>query len=158
MIALVGRNGSGKSTLIRILLGLRRDYSGTVEIGGRDLKDYDPRWLRSRIGVVDQDTVLFAGTVRENLTAAGRCAEPALRQALSFSGALDFVEALPGGLDAELSENGRSLSGGQRQRLSVARAMIREPRLMLLDEPAAFLDAEAAVALERQFAVWGRKA
>ena len=156
MIALVGRNGSGKSTLIRILLGLRRDYSGTVEIGGRDLKDYDPRWLRSRIGVVDQDTVLFAGTVRENLTVARPLAEPALRQALSFSGALDFVEALPGGLDAELSENGRSLSGGQRQRLSVARAMIREPQLMLLDEPTAFLDAEAAVALERQFAVWGR--
>jgi ABC-type bacteriocin/lantibiotic exporter with double-glycine peptidase domain len=156
VVALVGRNGSGKSTLIRILLGLRRDYTGTVTIGGRDLRDYDPRWLRSRIGVVDQDVVLFSGTVRDNLTIGRRVSEQRLREALLFSGALGFVEALPGGIDAELAEGGRSLSGGQRQRLSIARAMIRNPRIVLLDEPTAFLDAEAAVALERRFTEWGR--
>jgi ABC-type multidrug transport system fused ATPase/permease subunit len=85
-----------------------------------NLRDYDPRWLRIRVGVVDQDTVLFSGTVRENLISGRQLEEAALREALRFSGALDFVEALPGGLDAELTENGRSLSGGQRQRLSVA--------------------------------------
>src|SRR6185295_8443075 len=94
-VAIVGRNGSGKSTLMRILLGLRRDYMGSVEIGGRDLKDYDPRWLRSRVGVVDQDTVLFSGTVRENLIAGRDLDEAALRKSLRFAGALDFVEALP---------------------------------------------------------------
>ena len=157
VIALVGRNGSGKSTLIRILLGLRRDYDGTVTIRGHDLRDYDPRWLRGRIGVVDQDVVLFSGTVRDNLAAGRNVSEARLREALRFSGALDFVEALPGGLDGELTESGRSLSGGQRQRLSVARAVLRDPPLVLLDEPTAFLDAEAAVALERRFAVWGRE-
>jgi ABC-type bacteriocin/lantibiotic exporter with double-glycine peptidase domain len=157
MIAVVGRNGSGKSTLIRVLLGLRRDYSGRVEIGGRDLRDYDPRWLRSRIGVVDQDTVLFAGTVRENLISGRKIHEEVLREALRRSGALDFVEALPGGLDAELAENGRSLSGGQRQRLSIARAFLRDPHFMLLDEPTTFLDAEAAVELEKQFKASARK-
>src|SRR5262249_3869612 len=142
---------------IRVLLGLRRDYSGKVEIGGRDLRDYDPRWLRSCIGVVDQDTVLFAGTVRENLISGRKIHEGALREALRLSGALDFVEALPGGLDAELTENGRSLSGGQRQRLSIARAILRDPHLMLLDEPTTFLDAEAAVEIEKQFSASARK-
>ncbi|SMF57014.1 ATP-binding cassette, subfamily B [Tistlia consotensis] len=157
VVAIVGRNGSGKSSLLRILLGLRRDYEGRVEIGGADLRDYDPRWLRSRIGVVDQDTVLFSGTVRENLCVGRPAGDATLRRALRFAGALELVEALPGGLDAALSEGGRSLSGGQRQRLSVARAVVRDPCIALLDEPTAFLDAEAAVELERRLADWGRE-
>lgn len=156
VVALVGRNGSGKSTLIRVLLGLQRGYTGRVAIGGQDLRDYDPRWLRRRIGTVDQDSLLFSGTIRDNL-AHGRTSDDAtLREALAFAGALDFVDGLTGGLDAELTENGRTLSGGQRQRLSIARAVVRDPRIALLDEPAAFLDAEAAVALERRLATWGR--
>jgi ABC-type bacteriocin/lantibiotic exporter with double-glycine peptidase domain len=156
VVALVGRNGSGKSTLIHILLGLLRDYAGRIEVFGHDLRHYDPRWLRGGIGVVDQDTALFSGTVRENLVPGRSADDTALREALSFSGALSFVEDLPGGVDAELSEGGRSLSGGQRQRLSIARGVIRDPKLALLDEPTAFLDAEAAVALEKRLAAWGR--
>lgn len=157
VVALVGRNGSGKSSLLRILLGLRRDYEGRVEIGGADLRDYDPRWLRGQVGVVDQDTVLFSGTLRENVGGGRPLPEAELLAALDFAGARQLVEALPGGLDARLGEGGRTLSGGQRQRLSVARAVVREPRLALFDEPTAFLDAEAAVALERRLADWGRE-
>ncbi|WP_162560707.1 peptidase domain-containing ABC transporter [Methylobacterium durans] len=155
IVAIVGRNGSGKSTLLRILLGLQRDYLGRIEVGGADLRDYDPRWLRGRIGAVDQDTVLFSGSVADNL-AERRKDRAALRDALRFAGVLDTVEGLPEELATELGESGRSLSGGQRQRLSIARAVIRDPALAFLDEPTAFLDPEAALALERNLTAWGR--
>jgi ABC-type multidrug transport system fused ATPase/permease subunit len=157
MFALVGRNGSGKSSLIRVLLGLQRGFTGDVVIAGQQLRHYDPRWLRSQIGIVNQDTILFSGTIRDNIAGAVAGADDVrIRSALAFADALGFVEALSDGLDTELEENGRNLSGGQRQRLAIARAVIRDPRLVLLDEPTAFLDAEAAVALEKRLAAWGR--
>lgn len=98
VVALVGRNGSGKSTLIQILLGLLRDFTGVVEIGGRDVRSYHPRWLRGQLGVVGQDTVLFTGSIRDNLAGGIRTRDDeALREYLKFADALKFVEALPGG-------------------------------------------------------------
>jgi ABC-type bacteriocin/lantibiotic exporter with double-glycine peptidase domain len=155
--ALVGRNGSGKSSLIRVLLGLQRSYTGEIMLGGCDLRHYDPRALRAKIGIVDQDTILFSGSVRANVMAGAPFIDDArIKSALAFADALDFVEAMPQGLDAEVLENGRNFSGGQRQRLAIARAVIRDPHVVLLDEPTAFLDAEAAVALEQRLAAWGR--
>ena len=155
VVALIGRNGSGKSTMIKILLGMRQDYEGRVEIAGEDIRDYDPRWLRAQFGVVNQDTVLFSGTIRDNLASGQIVDDATLEDALRFADALDFVRALPEGIDTEIKA-GATLSGGQRQRLAIARAMIRDPRIALFDEPGAFLDAEAAVALERRLTAWAK--
>ena len=157
VFALVGRNGSGKSSLLRVLLGLQRDFEGSVAVAGHEIRHYHPRRLRAHVGVVDQDTVLLSGTIREAIAGGSGADDGAVRAALAFAEALAFVEAMPGGLDAELQENGRNLSGGQRQRLSIARAVVRDPPVALLDEPTAFLDPEAALSLERKLTAWGRE-
>ncbi len=156
MVALIGSNGSGKSTLVKIMTGLQRNYEGTVQLSGTDLLDYHPRRLRNKMGVVLQDTVLFSGTIRSNLSFGMPLSDDVLNEALAFAGAVGFVEELPQGLDTELEEGGRGLSGGQRQRLSVARAFVRQPSIVVLDEPTAFLDAQAAVELETRLAQWGK--
>lgn len=156
VFAIVGRNGSGKSSLVRSLLGLQRNFAGTVQVGGHDVLDYAPRWLRGQFGVVDQDSTLFTGTVRDNVCRGLPADDDAVRRALADAGALSFVLALPERLDTVIQERSRNLSGGQRQRLIIARALYGDPKFLILDEPTAFLDPEAAVALERRLAALGR--
>jgi ABC-type bacteriocin/lantibiotic exporter with double-glycine peptidase domain len=157
LIAIIGRNGSGKTTILRMLQGFLRDFEGEVSIGGVDVRSYHPRWLRSQMAVVNQDTILFAGTIRENVSCwASGVADREIEAALRLAGAWEFVEKLPDQVNARLIENGANLSGGQRQRLSIARAVLREPKVILLDEPTAFLDAEAAVNLEARLCAWGK--
>jgi ABC-type bacteriocin/lantibiotic exporter with double-glycine peptidase domain len=156
-VATMGRNGSGKSTALRLCQGILRDFEGDIRIGGMDVRAYHPRWLRSQMAVVNQDTILFAGTVRENIACWNSQVNDAdIEAALHLAGAWKFVNELPDKLDARLSENAANLSGGQRQRLSVARAVLRDPKIILLDEPTAFLDVEAAVNLEAQLTAWGK--
>ena len=156
LIAVIGRHGSGKSTVLRLMQGMLRDYDGDIMMGGVEVRAYHPRWLRSQMAVVNQDTILFAGTIRENVVCwTSGVADAEIEAALRLAGAWDFVNELPDRLDARLTENGANLSGGQRQRLSIARSVLRDPRIILLDEPTAFLDAEAAVGLEGRLCAWG---
>ena len=152
--ALVGPSGAGKSTIADLLAGLLRPDRGTMAIDGTVLDAAMLRAWRSQVAYIDQDPLLLAGTLRENLRCSAPDADDArLWIALADAAAESFVRALPQGLDTQLGDGGRRLSGGERQRLMLARALLRDPQLLILDEATSALDAEneaaIAAALER---------
>lgn len=153
-VALVGPSGAGKSTLLNVLLGFVRPTAGRVRIAGADLAGLDLEQWRSRIAWVPQRPHLYAGTIAENVRLARPDADDAaVRRALADAGALEFVDALPEGMDTRLGEDGAGLSAGQRQRLALARAFLADRPVLLLDEPTAALDgateAEIVAAVRR---------
>jgi ATP-binding cassette subfamily B protein len=144
MLGVVGRSGSGKSTITRLLQGINRDYQGYVKIDGSDLRDIDLRHLRQSLGVVLQDNFLFRGSIRDNIIAGrpGLTLADAVRAA-RLAGAEEFIEQMPNGYETYIEEGSPNLSGGQRQRLAIARALIRDPRILILDEATSSLDPES---------------
>ncbi len=141
-VAIVGPNGSGKTTLLGLLYRMYDPESGSVLIDGHDLKRVSVRSLRKQVGVVSQETVLFEGTVRDNVAYGKPTAtDDEVRSALDRARATEFVEQMPGGIRAEIAERGTSLSGGQRQRLAIARAILRDPAILILDEATSMIDA-----------------
>ncbi len=147
--ALVGPSGAGKSTLAALLPRFMDPTSGRVTLDGADLRSVSLASLRASIGLVTQDVVLFDDTVRRNV-AYGRpgVAEADVRAALSAANAIGFVDALPEGLDTRVGEGGARLSGGQRQRLAIARALLKDPPILVLDEATSALDAESERAVQ----------
>lgn len=140
-VAILGRVGSGKTTLEKLILGLYRPSSGAVLVDGVDQRQLDPAELRRHIGYVQQDVMLFYGTLRENITLGMPQADDAqVLKAAHLAGILDLVNNHPQGFDMLVGERGESLSGGQRQGVAIARALIHDPSILLLDEPTASMD------------------
>ena len=140
-IAVLGRNGAGKSTLLQALAGAMDLSSGETTLDGIALAHIDPADLRRDVGLMSQQARLFHGTLRDNITlGAGQASDQEIIAALAVTGALDFVRQLPKGMDHLILEGGLGLSGGQRQSLLLSRLLIRQPQVLLLDEPTASLD------------------
>jgi ABC-type bacteriocin/lantibiotic exporter with double-glycine peptidase domain len=147
-VALVGASGSGKSTLARIAAGLYRPWAGEILVDGRPRDAYERQHLAESIAYVDQDVTLFEGSVRDNLTLWGGASEEAVRAALRDAAIEEEIAGRAGGLDAPLQEGARNLSGGQRQRLEIARALVRNPALLILDEATSALDPVSEAQIE----------
>lgn len=140
-IALVGGSGAGKTTILNMVIGFIKPTSGQVIIDGINLTDLNLQSYRSYIAVVPQNSILFTGTIRENITyGLSSVSEEELQKVVHAANLQDLIESLPDGLDTMINEHGSNLSGGQRQRISIARALIRNPRIIVLDEATSALD------------------
>ena len=140
-IAVVGSSGSGKSTLMNLIIGFLQPQSGRVLIDGKPLGECNLSEYRHHISVVPQNSILFAGTVRENITyGLTRYTEEELNKAVELADLTDVVKALPNGVDTDIGEHGDKLSGGQKQRITIARALIRNPAVLIFDEATSALD------------------
>mgnify|MGYP000939486121 CR=1 FL=1 len=140
-IALVGESGAGKTTLLNLIIGFNKVTQGKIFIDGIELSQIDLRSYREHIAVVPQNTILFSGTIRENITYGLKSvSEEKLSEVIEYANLREFIDKLPMGLDTQIREHGGNLSGGQKQRIAIARALIRDPKVIILDEATSALD------------------
>lgn len=140
-VALVGESGAGKTTILNLLIGFIKPASGHIYLDGNDLNDINLRSYRDFVAVVPQNTILFSGSIRDNITyGMPDITEKQLMEAVKSANLSDFINELPEGLDTMIGENGGKLSGGQRQRLAIARALVRNPKVIIFDEATSALD------------------
>src|SRR5262249_52292620 len=148
-VAMLGESGSGKSTLLKLLMGYYHPTEGQVLIDGTDLRDFELGSLRGRIGLVSQEPFIFNGTLRENIALGRPDAPPGqVLEAARAAGLLEFIAGLPERFETVIGERGANLSGGQRQRLAIARALLRQPDLLIFDEATSHLDTATERAIQ----------
>lgn len=153
VFGIVGRSGSGKTTLTRMIQGMYPPQTGLIRVDGLDVRELDISHLRQNIGVVLQDSFLFRGTVRENIAMAkSNCSFQEVVYCAKLAGADEFIERLPQSYDTMLEESGSNLSGGQKQRLSIARALLTDPRILVFDEATSALDPESEAIIQSNLA------
>ena len=150
-LCIVGENGSGKSTLSKLLIGLYQPKEGAVKFGDVDIRQIPSSDLRGRVGVLPQDVVLFYGSVRDNIALG----DPSINdhlilRAAALAGATDFLRNNPAGFAAQVGEQGKALSGGQRQSVALARALVRDPEVLILDEPTSNMDTDSELMLQKR--------
>lgn len=153
VVAILGPTGSGKSTIINLLMRFYDPTEGAVRVDGTDIRTVTLASLRRQVGLVLQETMLFAGTVRENI-AFGRAGatDAEVEEAARVAAAHDFIVALPDGYESQVGEKGAMLSGGQRQRIAIARAVLKDPRILVLDDATSSVDSETELAIQQ--ALW----
>lgn len=143
-IALVGASGSGKSTLVSLIPRFYDVRNGSISLDGKDIREYKINSLRQQVGIVPQETILFSGSIRENILYGNpKASEEDIIAAAKAANAYDFIQAMPDGFDMVLGERGAKLSGGQKQRIAIARVFIKDPKILILDEATSALDSQS---------------
>lgn len=154
-VAILGKVGSGKSTIGKLMTGLYPADKGLVLLDGAEIRRYDPADLRRAVGYVSQEAELFAGTLRDNLIIGHpQATQPEIEAAIAAAGVEAFTRTHPLGLSRPLGDRGRGLSGGQRQALALARTLIRQPKVLFLDEPSSAMDANTEAELIMRIRLW----
>ena len=150
-VTIMGTSGSGKSTLVSLISRLYDVTSGAVRVGGVDVREYDQEGLRNNVAVVLQKNVLFSGTIKENLRWGNpEATDEEMEHACRLACAHDFITSFPDGYDTHIEQGGTNVSGGQKQRLTIARALVMQPEILILDDSASALDYATDAALRKE--------
>src|SRR5215469_3139988 len=159
LVFIIGKSGSGKSTIGQLLVRFYDAEHGDILVGGQSIRNFDPHWLRQNILLVEQQSVLFHGTIFENIAYGSfddHVSVDDCQHAAEFANVWDTLEGMPEGFDTQVGSNGTSLSGGQRQRIALARARLRDPPVLVLDESTSALDQQIRLAVMEAVRRWRR--